>query len=128
MDDGRLYLYYSRNAYRNWVWDPDLDKYVEESNIYAVELEDGWWNDSTGRTMPTVKPSFVNANKEPDDASRRRKDGFVRILDYGHDKQSWENAHVDDSAASDDSPQRHCPDPRDRERIWAERCEVVCLR
>jgi len=99
-DDGRFYLYYSRNAYRNWVWDYDLGKYIEESNIYAVELTTTWWNDATGRTMPAIAPSYVNASKEPGDTSRRRKDGFVRILDYDHDKQSWENAHVNDYATS----------------------------
>jgi hypothetical protein len=99
-DDGRLYLYYSRNAYRNWVWDYDLGKYIEESNIYAVELTTAWWNDATGRTMPAITPSYVNANKASGDTSRRRKDGFVRILDYGHDKQSWENAHVNDYETS----------------------------
>ena len=25
-----IYLYYSRNAYRNWVWDYDLGKYIED--------------------------------------------------------------------------------------------------
>ena len=99
-DDGRLYLYYSRNAYRNWVWDYDLGKYIEESNIYAVELTTAWWNDATGRTMPAIAPSYVNANKASGDTSRRRKDGFVRILDYGHDKQEWENAHVNDYETS----------------------------
>ena len=95
-DDGKLYLFYSRNAYRNWVWDYDFGKYVEESNIYAVELTRNWWNDPTGRTMPSIASPYVNANKEADDTSRRRKDGFVRILDYDHDKQDWENAHVND--------------------------------
>ena len=95
-DDGKLYLYYSRNAYRNWVWDYDFAKYIEESNIYAVELTRDWWNDPTGRTMPSVASSYVNANKEADDDSRQRRDGFVRILDYDHDKQNWENAHVND--------------------------------
>ncbi|HYZ04990.1 MAG TPA: family 43 glycosylhydrolase, partial [Rubrobacter sp.] len=99
-DDGRLYLYYSRNAYRNWVWDYDLSKYIEESNIYAVELTANWWNDATGRTMPAITPAYVNANKEPGDTLRRREDGFVRILDYGHVKQAWENAHVNDYATS----------------------------
>ncbi len=99
-DDGRLYLYYSRNAYRNWVWDYDLSKYIEESNIYAVELTANWWNDATGRTMPAITPAYVNANKEPGDTLRRREDGFVRILDYGHDKQAWENAHVNNYATS----------------------------
>jgi Glycosyl hydrolases family 43 len=99
-EDGRLYLYYSRNAYRNWVWDYDLGKYIEESNIYAVELTRDWWNDPNGRTMPAIAPSYVNAKKESGDTSRQRKDGFVRILDYGHDKQDWENAHVNDYEAS----------------------------
>jgi Glycosyl hydrolases family 43 len=95
-DDGKLYLYYSRNAYRNWVWDYDLGKYIEESNIYAVALTKDWWNDPNGRTMPAIAPSYVNAKKESGDTSRQRKDGFVRILDYDHDKQDWENAHVND--------------------------------
>ncbi|CAA9430564.1 GH43_33 / GH43 / GH43_31 / GH43_30 / GH43_ 34 / GH43_8 / GH43_4 / GH43_32 / GH43_17 / GH117 [uncultured Rubrobacteraceae bacterium] len=99
-DDGRLYLYYSRNAYRNWVWDYDLGKYIEESNIYAVELEADWWNDAAGRTMPAIKPSYVDANRGPDDTPRRRRDGFVRILDYERDRQPWENAHVNDYATS----------------------------
>jgi hypothetical protein len=97
-DDGRLYLYYSRNAYRNWVWDYDLGKYIEESNIYAVELTTDWWNDASGRTMPSITPAYVNANNEAGYTSRR--DGFVRILDYGSDKQAWENAHVNDYATS----------------------------
>src|SRR5690606_19656269 len=43
-DDGRIYLYASRNAYRNWVWDHELGKYIEESNIIAVELTRDWWD------------------------------------------------------------------------------------
>src|SRR5690349_11237677 len=41
-DDGAQYLYFSRNAYRNWNWDSDLGKYVEESNILAVPLTRAW--------------------------------------------------------------------------------------
>lgn len=95
-DDGRIYLYYSRNAYRNWVWDDDLGKFIEESNIYAVELTADWWNDPTGTTMPAIHPRYVNANRAPDDPPDVRKDGFTPILDYGSDKQAWENAHVND--------------------------------
>jgi len=97
-DDGRFFLYYSRNAYRNWVWDHDLGRYIEESNIYAVELNENWWNDPSGRTMPAIIPSYVDANNEPGGISRR--DGFVRILDYGSDRQPWENAHANDHATS----------------------------
>ncbi len=95
-DNGRIYLYFSRNAYRNWVWDRERDKYIETSNIYAVELTTEWWHDPTGRTMPTVRPRYVNANKDPQDPPDVRKDGFTPILNYRSDKQDWENAHVND--------------------------------
>jgi beta-xylosidase len=95
---GKMYLYYSRNAYRNWVWDDDLGKYIEESNIYAVPITSAWWNDPDGQTMPTIDPGYVNANQRPGDTSGKRKDGFVRVLDYDHDKQAWENADVNDYA------------------------------
>jgi hypothetical protein len=95
---GKMYLYYSRNAYRNWVWDDDLNKYIEESNIYAVPITSAWWNDPSGQTMPTIDPSYVNANQAAGDTSGKRKDGFVRVLDYDHDKQAWENADVNDYA------------------------------
>jgi GH43 family beta-xylosidase len=98
--DGRQYLYYSRNAYRNWVWDTDLGKYIEESNILAVQLTTRWWNDPSGRTMPTIAPSYRNANDVPGGPSGPRRDGFVRILDYDHQKQAWENADVNDYARS----------------------------
>ena len=97
-DDGRTYLYFSRNAYRNWVWDSDLGKYIEESNIYAVELTNRWWHDPSGQTMPTITRSYRNANDAPGGPSGPRRDGWVRILDYDHDKQAWENADVNDYA------------------------------
>jgi GH43 family beta-xylosidase len=97
-DQGHTYLYFSRNAYRNWVWDSDLGKYIEESNIYAVELTNGWWNDPTAQTMPTIAPSYRGANAGPGGPSGPRRDGWVRILDYDHDKQAWENADVNDYA------------------------------
>ena len=94
---GRIYLYFSRNAYRNWVWDTDLHKYIEESNILAVQLTSGWWNDPTGQTMPTVAPSFRGAEQDTTGGpAGPRRDGWVRVLDYDHDKQAWENADVND--------------------------------
>lgn len=114
--DGRIYLYYSRNAYRNWVWDPDLGKYVEESNIYAVELTGGWWTDPTGTTMPAIAPAYRDTNLAPDDPPGTRKDGFVPILNYGSDKQAWENAHVDDYARSGGEK---------KDRRWAEGSTTV---
>ena len=109
--DGRIYLYYSRNAYRNWVWDHDLGKYVEESNIYAVELTGDWWRDPAGRTMPAIAPAYRDANLGPADPPGTRKDGFVPILNYGADPQEWENAHVDDYARSGGEK---------KDRRWAE--------
>ena len=99
-DRGRQYLYFSRNAYRNWVWDSDLGKYIEESTILAVPLTSEWWNDPKGRTMPTIAPSYAGANASAGGPSGPRRDGYVQILDYDHDKQAWENAHVNDYAAS----------------------------
>jgi len=110
-DTGKIYLYYSRNAYRNWVWDDDLGKYVEESNIYAVELTSAWWNDPSGQTMPGIASKYVNATRQPGDDPTRRKDGFVPVLDYDHDKQAWENADVDDYAKSGGA---------NKDRRWAE--------
>ncbi len=95
---GRIYLYFSRNAYRNWVWDTDLHKYIEESNILAVQLTDGWWNDRTGRTMPTIAPAFSGTEASSGGPSGPRRDGWVRVLDYDHDKQTWENADVNNFA------------------------------
>src|SRR5690606_20307240 len=71
-----------------------------ESNIYAVELTDDWWRDPTGTTMPAIHPDYYNANREAGDGPQVRKDGFTPILDYGSDKQAWENAHVNDYAES----------------------------
>jgi Glycosyl hydrolases family 43 len=98
--DGRQYLYFSRNAYRNWNWDADLGKYVEESNILAVELTRDWWSDPRGRTMPSIAPRFAGANAGPGGPDGPRRDGWVQVIDYSHDKQAWENAHVDDYATS----------------------------
>ena len=109
--DGRTYLYFSRNAYRNWVWDTDLGKYIEESNIYAVEITNDWWNDPRGRTMPTIAPAYRGANASPGGPPGPRRDGWVRILDYDHDKQAWENADVNDYAATGGEK---------KDRRWAE--------
>jgi GH43 family beta-xylosidase len=93
--DGHQYMFYSR-ATRNWVWDPDYRKYVQESDILAVELTTNWWNDRRGRTMPTIAPAYRGASDVRGGPRGPRRDGFVHILDYEHEKQSWENADVND--------------------------------
>ena len=114
--DGRTYLYFSRNAYRNWVWDTDLGKYIEESNIYAVELTKDWWNDPHGQAMPTIAPKYRGANSAPGGPPGPRRDGWVRILDYDHDKQAWENADVNDYALTGGEK---------KDRRWAEGSSTI---
>ena len=98
--DGSQYLYFSRNAYRNWNWDADLGKYIEESDILAVPLTRAWWKDPTGRTMPSIARAYRGANASKGGPDGPRRDGWVQILSYQQDKQAWENAHVDDYALS----------------------------
>jgi GH43 family beta-xylosidase len=93
---GKQYLFYSRNAYRNWVWDDQLGKYIESSDILAVPLTTAWWNDPTGRTMPSIAPAYRGAKASPGGPAGPRRDGWVQILSYKDDPQAWENAHVDD--------------------------------
>ncbi len=99
-DRGRMYLYVSRNAYRYWNWDTDLGKYIEESNIIAVPLTTAWWTDPSARTMPTIEPAYQGANDRPGGPPGPRRDGYVTVVDYDHDKQAWENADVNDYALS----------------------------
>ncbi|KAK1623155.1 beta-xylosidase [Colletotrichum phormii] len=110
-NDGRIYLYTSRNAYRNWNWDSSLGKYIEESNIVVVELDRKWWDDPFARTMPEIASSQINlhadnATELPSNITSYngtgeigdppRKDGWKTVISYGADPQDWENFHVDD--------------------------------
>jgi hypothetical protein len=110
-NDGRVYLYTSRNAYRNWNWDAELGKYIEESNIIVVELERDWWDDPEASTMPQIIASEkdVHAADAPplpcnitayngtgEIGHPPRKDGWHTVISYGADPQDWENFHVDD--------------------------------
>lgn len=110
-DDDRIYLYVSRNAYRNWNWDEELGKYIEESNIIVVELERDWFDDPDASTMPAIVASQidVHANDAPelpanitsyngtgDIGNPPRKDGWKTVILYSEDPQEWENYHVND--------------------------------
>lgn len=125
-DDGKIYLYMSRNAYRNWNWDAALGKYVEESNIIVVELERAWWDDPTASTMPAIAAS--QRDKHAADAPRvpcnitayngtgevgrpPRKDGWTTVISYGADPQAWENFHVNDYDTSNGTK---------KDRRWSE--------
>lgn len=110
-EDDRIYLYTSRNAYRNWNWDSKLGKYIEESNIIVVELERHWWDDPEASTMPEIIASQIDVNanvgpKLPCNITKYngtgeigrppRKDGWKTVISYGADPQEWENFHVND--------------------------------
>ncbi|KAH7123105.1 putative xylanase 9 [Dactylonectria macrodidyma] len=110
-NDGRIYLYTSRNAYRNWNWDDTLGKYIEESNIIVVELARNWWDDPTASTMPEIVASQINIHSEDapslpanitsyngtgEIGHPPRKDGWTTVISYGDDPQEWENFHVND--------------------------------
>ncbi|KAL6416233.1 hypothetical protein AUP68_00448 [Ilyonectria robusta] len=129
--DGRIYLYTSRNAYRNWNWDYTLDKYIEESNIIVVELERHWWDDPTASTMPEIVASEINIHVEdaPSLPSNiisyngtgqighpPRKDGWKTVISYGEDPQEWENFHVNDYQAYNGTK---------KDRRWSEGSTVI---
>jgi beta-xylosidase len=112
-EDERVWMYLSRNAYRNWNWDAALGKYIEESNIIVVEMDRSWWDDPDAATMPDVVEAERDARAA--DAPRLpcnitsyngvgeigrppRKDGWHTVISYGADPQEWENYHVDDYA------------------------------
>ncbi len=114
---GRIYMYFSRNAYRHWVWDTRLHKYIEQSEIDAVQLTDAWWNDPSGRTMPTIAAPYLGQEQgTPGGPSGPRRDGYVRVLDYTHDPQAWENADVNDYALTHGTH---------KDRRWEEGPEVL---
>lgn len=108
--DDRVYFYVSRNAYRNWNWDEELGKYIEESNIIVAEMERAWWDDPTASTMPEILESQkdIHAGEAPlpcnitayngtgEIGHPPRKDGWKTVISYGTDPQLWENFHVDD--------------------------------
>ncbi|KAF4474936.1 hypothetical protein CGGC5_v016495 [Colletotrichum fructicola Nara gc5] len=129
--DGRIYLYTSRNAYRNWNWDEKLGKYIEESNIIVVEMDRAWWDDPFARTMPDIASSEVDvhARDAPDLPSNitsyngtgeignpPRKDGWKTVISYGADPQQWENFHVDDYEKNNGTK---------KDRRWSEGSTVI---
>ncbi|KIK60783.1 glycoside hydrolase family 43 protein [Collybiopsis luxurians FD-317 M1] len=110
-EDEGMFLFFSRNAYRNWVWDPKYNKYIEESNIYGVRLNGAWWNDADAKTLPAVHSDFKDVNKgklanwtsavnDSFPAGPERMDGWVSVISRTLQPQIWEDAHVFDYAAS----------------------------
>ena len=89
-DDGRIYLYFSRCCYRNRTFDSKLNKFIEESNILMVELDDERFNDLNGKIMPKIKENYLKLENNV------RKDRFNLIISYHEDPQDWENGHIND--------------------------------
>ncbi|KPM42349.1 hypothetical protein AK830_g4184 [Neonectria ditissima] len=133
-DTGRIYLYTSRNAYRNWNWDDQLSKYIEESNIIMVELRREWWDDPSASTMPQMAASQVNIHKKDSPSLPKnitsyngtgeighppRKDGWKTVISYGADPQEWENFHVNDYEAYNGTK---------KDRRWSEGSTVIKRR
>ncbi|KAL0574912.1 hypothetical protein V5O48_007056 [Marasmius crinis-equi] len=116
-----IYLFFSRNAYRNWIWDDKYGKYVEESNIYVVRLDDDWWWDTEAQTLPRVHQEFRDVNQgklenwvKDFNASvpgPERKDGWVSIISRSLQPQIWEDAHVYDYSSSNGTK---------KDRRWSE--------
>lgn len=89
-DDGKIFLFFSRCCYLNYVYDEAFDKYIEESNISCIELENDFWFDKEGKTMPKIKKEYIRY------IDGARKDTFKNIINYQMSSQEWENAHVND--------------------------------
>ncbi|KAG7091282.1 hypothetical protein E1B28_010330 [Marasmius oreades] len=121
-----IYLFFSRNCYRNWIWDDKYGKYVEESNIYVVRLDEAWWWDGEAKTMPGVHSEFRNVNqgKVQNWQSRvnesfpgpDRMDGWISIISRSLQAQIWEDAHVFDYASSNGTK---------KDRRWSEGSTTV---
>ncbi len=91
-DENKIYMFYSRCCYMNCLFDEEYQKFIEESNIVAVELNTDWWFDKEAKTMPSIKNEYVGYNSE----NTIRQDKFVNIITYHNEKQEWENGHICD--------------------------------
>lgn len=91
-DENKIYMFYSRCCYRNCLFDEKYQKFVEESNIVAVELKTDWWFDKEAKTMPSIKEEYIGYNEQ----KSSREDKFVNIITYHNEPQEWENGHIFD--------------------------------
>ena len=103
-DDGKIYLYFSKCAYPNWTYDEKYHKFIEESNICAVELNTDWYTDKEGNKPVTIAREFIDSNRNND--SPVREDGFIQVISYHKDPQAWENADIDDFSRYHDRKDR----------------------
>ena len=85
-DNEHLYFYFSRCCYKNFVYDSQFGKFVEESHILCAEFDSGFWYDKEGKQMPQVMPNFRNYDK----------DSYYELIAYWREPQAWENGHIND--------------------------------
>lgn len=85
-ENDRLYFYFSRCCYKNFVFDLEFGKFIEESHIVYAEFDPSFWFDKQGKQMPSVMPTFRNFNK----------DLYRELIAYWREPQKWENAHIND--------------------------------
>ena len=88
-DNDKIYLYFSRCCYKNYTFDKEFNKFIEESNILCCELDRAFFDDKDGKTNPTVKEEYKNYYGE-------NKDRAINILTYKDQPQTWENGHIFD--------------------------------
>lgn len=85
-ENNRFYFYFSRCCYKNYVYDIDLKKFIEESHIICAQFDTDFWFDKKGEKMPHVVPIYREIGY----------DSYNELIAYWRDPQAWENAHVND--------------------------------
>lgn len=86
-ENNRAYFYFSRCCYKDFVYDVELGKFIEESHILCAEFDPSFWHDKQGQEMPKLMPNFHEG---------KNKDSFYELIAYWREPQSWENSHVND--------------------------------
>ena len=84
-ENDRAFFYFSRCCYKNYVYDPALGKFIEESNIIGAEFDSSFWFDKEGKQMPKALPNY-----------RGDKDCYYELIAYWQEPQEWENSHIND--------------------------------
>ena len=85
-DNNHLYFYFSRCCYKNFVYDSEYQKFIEESHILCAEFDSSFWYDKEGKQMPKLMPNFKNNDR----------DLFYELIAYWRQPQEWENGHIND--------------------------------
>ena len=85
-ENDKVYFYFSRCCYKDFVYDVNLGKFVEESHILCAEFDPSFWYDKEGKQEPVLMPNFKNNGH----------DSFYELIAYWREPQDWESSHVND--------------------------------